>query len=118
MRISSALLPCLALAACSSGEVPDETAVASGDQRLTCAIGPGSDFSDSCSSQKIEREGETIYRVNHPGGGFRLFTLAEDGGGMVPYDGAGSAFNTLDGDVLEVQVGEDRYRFPASTDGK
>ena len=118
MRISSALLPCLALLACSSGEVPDETAVAAGDQRLTCAIGPGSEFSDSCSLQKIEREGETIYRVNQPGGGFRLFTLAEDGGGMVPHDGAGSAINTLDGDMLEVQVGADRYRFPARADGR
>ncbi len=118
MRISSTPLLCLVLAACSGGETPSETAVAEGDRMLACAIGPGSSFSDSCTLQKIVREGETIYRVNQPGGGFRLFNLAEDGSGLVPHDGAEGAVNTLDGDVLEVLVGEDRYRFPTKADAR
>lgn len=114
MRISSTPLLCLMLAACSgSGEENEHAAVGTGDQMLACAIGPGSSFSDSCTLQKIIREGETIYRVNQPGGGFRLFNLAEDGSGMVPHDGAEGAVNRLDGEVLEVSVGDDRYRFPA-----
>jgi hypothetical protein len=116
MRISSAGLVCLLLAACSGGDAADATAVEAGDQMLACAIGPGSTFSDSCSLQKFVRDGETIYRVNQPGGGFRLFNLAKDGGGMVPHDGAEGAVNTLDGGVLEVTVGDDRYRFPAKAD--
>jgi hypothetical protein len=103
----------LVLVACSGGEEEAATAVEAGDQMLACAIGPGSQFSDSCTLQKFERDGGTIYRVNQPGGGFRLFTLAEDGSGMVPHDGAETAVNRLDGNVLEVVVGQDRYRFPA-----
>lgn len=91
-------------------------AVEPGDQALSCAIGPGAGFSDSCTLQRLESEDATIYRVNHPGGGFRLFDIDEDGAGLVPHDGADGAVNRLDGDVLEVQVGQDRYRFPARTD--
>lgn len=109
----AALFAVLALAGCSGSEDEAATAVETGDQMLACAIGPGSQFSDSCTLQKFERDGETIYRVNQPGGGFRLFTVAEDGSGMVPQDGAEGALNRLDGDKLEVTVGEDRYRFPA-----
>ena len=107
------LLVLLTLAACSSGEEEAATAVEAGDRMLACAIGPGSRFSDSCTLQKVERGGETVYRVNHPGGGFRLLTVAGDGSGMVSHDGAERALNRLDGDRLEVTVGEDRYRFPA-----
>ena len=113
MARRAALIAVLALAACSGGEDEAVRAVEAGDQMLACAIGPDSRFSDSCTLQKVERGGETVYRVNHPGGGFRLLTVAGDGSGMVSHDGAERAFNRLDGDRLEVTVGEDRYRFPA-----
>lgn len=118
MKRAAALLVFVTLAGCSGGEDEAATAVEAGDQMLVCAIGPGSRFSDSCTLQKVEREGETIYRVNQPGGGFRLFTLAEDGSGMVPRDGAEGTVNTLTGDILEVAVGDDRYRFPAKAHAK
>jgi hypothetical protein len=111
------LLPAL-LAACSGGEEEAARAVEAGDRMLACAIGPGSSFSDSCTLRKFERDGETIYRVNQPGGGFRLFTVAADGSGLVAHDGAQAAANSLDGDVLEVAVGDDRYRFPAKADAR
>lgn len=118
MRIFNAAILMLALAACSDTEEPIPTAVDEGDQMLECAIGPGTEFSESCTLQKLDREDETIYRVNHPGGGFRLFSAAEDGSGLIPHDGAEGAVNTLVGDVLEVAVGEDRYRFPARANGQ
>jgi hypothetical protein len=31
---------------------------------------------------------------------------------MVPYDGADGAVNRLEGEMLEVTVGDERYRFP------
>ncbi|GAA4039197.1 hypothetical protein GCM10022213_06450 [Parerythrobacter jejuensis] len=113
MRIFSAVL-LFSLAACSQSDPVDEMAAAQGDQMLSCAIGPGTDFTESCTLQKFEREGETVFRVNHPRGGFRLFNLAGDGTGLIPHDGAEGAVNRLDGDVLEVTVGVDRYRFPAA----
>lgn len=118
MERAAALIAVLALAACSGGEDEAATSVEVGDQSLACAIGQGSQYSDSCTLQKFEREGETIYRVNHPGGGFRLFTVAADGSGMVSHDGAEQAVNRLDGDRLEVTVGEDRYRFAAKASAK
>ena len=49
---------------------------------------------------------------------FRLFNAAEDGSGLVPHDGAEGAVNRLEGDKLEVSVGEDRYRFPAKANAQ
>lgn len=109
----------LLLAGCSANSTDDATtAVEAGDRTLACAIGPGAGFSESCTLQKFEREGATVYRVNHPGGGFRLFVVAEDGSGMVLHDGAGTALNRLDGAILEVAVGDDRYRFAARADAQ
>ena len=113
------ILPAL-LAACSDdvSEAEAARAVEVGEQMLDCAIGPGSEYSQSCTLQTFQREEGTVYRVNHPGGGFRLFNTAEDGSGLVPHDGAEGAVNKLDGDVLEVAVGEDRYRFPAKANAQ
>ncbi|WP_284125649.1 hypothetical protein [Parerythrobacter aestuarii] len=118
MRRGLGIIVLATLAACSGNEEEAANAVEDGDQMLSCAIGPGSEFSDSCTLQKFERDGATIYRVNHPGGGFRLFDVAADGSGLVPHDGAESAANALDGDVLEVAIGEDRYRFPARSNAR
>lgn len=118
MRTFNPLVLASCLAACSGGEAVDETAVEPGDRKLVCAIGSGAELTDSCTSQRVERDGTAIYRVNHPGGGFRLFELAGDGSGLVPHDGAEGAANRLEGDQLEVQVGKDRYRFPARFDAQ
>lgn len=117
MRISSASFLLLIAPACSGGDdaVPQD-AVETGDQKIACAIGPGAGFRESCSLTRFERAGETIYRIDQPGGGFRLFTVATDGSGMVSYDGADRASNRLDGEMLEVTVGDERYRLPAKPD--
>jgi len=52
--------------------------------------------------------------VRHPDGAFRRFKVLKDGRGVAVADGADQAETTLSGEVLEVQVGSDRYRFPAT----
>ena len=80
---------------------------------VECAVGNGSEFGAECPVERTEIDGENVLVVHHPGGGFRRFTLASDGSGLTAYDGADTAQRTLDGDMLEIAIGTDRYRFPA-----
>lgn len=121
MRISEALagagLACLALAGCDGG---DGTAA---DQQSTfssvrstggvadCAIETTTDWSRSCP---VERSGDLV-TLRHPDGGFRRFHVVKDGRGLVAADGAEQATVTVLGkDQIELSVGEDRYRLPAT----
>jgi hypothetical protein len=111
-RISSALV-LLSLGACSSGDAPVQAQAEEGAQRIECAIGPGAEFAPDCLVERAEIEGATVLTVRHPDGGFRRFEQLADGRGLAIYDGADGAELTLAGDVLEVRVAGDRYRFPA-----
>ena len=121
MRISEALagagLACLALAGCDGG---DGTAA---DQQSTfssvrstggvadCAIRTTADWSRSCP---VERSGDLV-TLRHPDGGFRRYNVLKDGRGLVAADGAEQATVTVLGkDQIELSVGEDRYRLPAT----
>jgi hypothetical protein len=123
MRISEALagagLACLALAGCD-GHGGDGTAA---DQQSTsssvsstggvadCAIETTTDWSRSCP---VERSGDLV-TLRHPDGGFRRFHVVKDGRGLVAADGAEQATVTVLGkDQIELSVGEDRYRLPAT----
>ena len=117
---ASTLIACAALAACGDDASPEPAPdpIAEPQAELVqCAIGPGSEFGSDqdgrCAVERIELDGEEVLVVHHPGGGFRRFALAEDGSGLTAYDGADEAVRTLDGEVLEVAVGVDRYRFRA-----
>ena len=113
MRICSAAV-FLVLAACSDTYF-DADAVAEGDQSLECSIGEGSSFAGNCTLERETRDGSQIFIAHHPGGGFRRFALAADGGGLETLDGADMAQNRLADGTLEVSVGPDRYRFAART---
>lgn len=110
-RISSALV-LLSLGACS-GDAPVQAQADEGAQRIDCAIGPGAEFGPDCLVERVQIEGATVLTVRHPDGGFRRFEQLADGLGLAIYDGADGAELTLAGDVLEVRVAGDRYRFPA-----
>ena len=110
-RISSAFL--LLLAACSPGDAPVQAQAEEGAQRIECAIGPGAEFAPDCLVERAGIDGATVLAVRHPDGGFRRFEQLADGRGLAMYDGAGIAELALAGEVLEVRVGNDRYRFPA-----
>ncbi len=113
MRISS--VSCLLmLGACSGGGGGLEQEQADdGAQRIDCALGQGDAFAADCLVEREENEGGTQLVVRHPDGGFRRFDQFTDGRGVAAADGADTAVLNLDGGLLEVSVGDDRYRFPA-----
>ena len=116
MRISDLILlvSAISLAACSEAEqVSPDPVEEPGAEVVECAIGAGSSYAAECSVERFRIDGGDVLVVNHPGGGFRRFTLASDGSGLMSYDGADEATRSLVGDVLELAVGTDRYRFPA-----
>ncbi|ANI76598.1 MULTISPECIES: hypothetical protein [Sphingobium] len=113
-KIAGAGLLCLALAACDSqsAALPDATlgraAVAE------CAIGPRAEWTRNCL---VEQSGKLL-TVRHGDGGFRRFTILEDGRGLAAADGAEPANVAIVGKgQIEVSAGEERYRLPATIAG-
>ncbi|MET0372078.1 MAG: hypothetical protein ABW039_11975 [Sphingobium sp.] len=124
LRISEALaagIACVLLASCGSGaEAPaaDMVAQASADPddgKADCAIGPGAGWARSCLVERSDGPDGAIVTLRHPDGGFRRFRVVTDGRGLVPADGAEAAkIALLDDRRIELTVGEDRYRLPAT----
>ncbi|WP_374405455.1 hypothetical protein [Pelagerythrobacter sp.] len=102
----------LALAACS-GDAPVQAQAEEGAQRIECAIGSGAEFAADCLIERTAIDDATVLVVRHPDGGFRRFEQLAGGAGLAAYDGADNVEQQLAGDVLEVSVAGDRYRFPA-----
>lgn len=101
-------LPAYLLAACGQG-----TPAAGPEQgsAIACALAGAPGFSRTCTAQWQRTEaGETLV-VRHPDGGFRRFALDGDGA-LTTADGAVEAGVAENGALLDVRVGDDRYRFP------
>ncbi len=113
MQISSLLGLVLGLGACSPSQslVP---AVADGGEHVDCALAGAAQFTPSCAAERAERDGTLVLTVRHPDGGFRRFDVLKDGHGLATSDGAELAQVALDGQMLAVSVGPDRYRFPVT----
>ena len=82
--------------------------------RIECRFGGLEQFERSCT---YEREGERseIIVIRKPDGGFRRLRIVSDGRGVVAADGAEPARVTiLTGDQIEVAIGGDRFRLPAT----
>lgn len=113
-----ALFACLMLPACDGGGADEGSgnAVVSAlppadDGRADCAIGRGARWGREC---RIEQAGDML-TLRHPDGGFRRFRIVDDGKGVQPADGAEGARIAVVGDrSIEIGVGEDRYRLPAT----
>lgn len=79
--------------------------------RADCATGGKAQWSRSCL---VERDGDLL-TLRDAEGGFRRFRAVADGRGLVSADGAESAeIRILDNGRIEVTVGDDRYRLPAT----
>lgn len=94
------------LAAC--GEVSGEP----DGPKVACAIGPGADFSEVCT---LERLGVDGFVIHWPDGGFRRFTLEQSEEGPLPAfsDGADELKSVrLEGEaqLLEFGIADERYR--------
>lgn len=113
-RIYSPAAVALVLAACKPAPddvLPDK---AEGDEHIACALGGSGAFNRQCAIERAEVEGKPILVVRHPDGAFRRFELVDDGRGLAVADGAEDAQIQLSGETLDVTVGADRYRFPAT----
>ncbi len=127
MRISSGIL--LALCATACGETKtDHGALAKveAEQRaavedkgeLICAQGGSGDFARVCTIDRETTADGLILTVRHPDGAFHRLLVTKDGRGVVAADGAEQARVTVLADnKIEVALGGDRYRLPATVRG-
>ena len=122
LRISS-LVALLLLAAC--GGAPDNERLAeaeaeaareaAADGQIDCALAGETRFDRVCEIERVVAGGTKLLTVRHPDGGFRRFEIVTDGRGLVAADGFDESRVSVAGDgMIEVSVGEDRYRLPAT----
>lgn len=127
-RISSALAAALLLAAC--GEPRTDQAVLAkveAEQRaardakgeIVCAREGSSDFARTCTVDRVDSEAGLMLTLRHPDGAFRRLLVTKDGRGVVAADGAVKAVVKVIGTgEIEVTIGGDRYRLPATVKSK
>lgn len=128
MRISSATL--LLLVAGCSGRADqtadtdvlakaeaDQSDAAAEDGRILCAHGTAP-MTRSCTVERTQGEGGLVLTVRHADGGFRRLLVTTDGRGVIAADGAAKAKVAIVGaSDIEVTLGGDRYRLPATVKG-
>lgn len=125
MRKHGALLGLALLAGCSaagddeaSAAAPEDSQTANapeGMEPIECAVDGGQWFLRECLVERAEDDGRAILVVWHKDGAFRRFEVLTDGRGLAVADGAEEAVTELfEGRRLDVSVGSDRYRFPAT----
>ena len=102
------------LAACSQGATEAPAADPDDDNLIECAVAGAAAFARECRVEQSRVDGAPILVVRHPDGGFRRFEVMADGTGLAAADGAQAAEVDLREDGIEVAVGTDRYRFPAT----
>ena len=111
MRSALAFFLILGLAACSrASDGPPKDS-----RKIDCALGGSAQFERRCWVEIAGEQGRKLLVVRAPDGSFRRFLAVNDGRGAVPADGSEDASaQWVDGGVLQLTVGSDRYRFPAS----
>ncbi|WP_230480439.1 hypothetical protein [Sphingomonas sp. Leaf21] len=121
MRISDRLLlvGALALAGCSGGQGSEQSDGPAAAQKpglpIDCALAGAQGFSRDCTVEQSAAGQDVILTVRHPDGGFRRLRVTHDGKGVASADGAQpTRVSVADARQIEVQVGEDRYRLPAT----
>ena len=104
----------LLIAACSDAESVEERVAQAkaSDDGIDCALANAAAFERACM---VERDESGVLTIRHQDGGFRRLTIAHDGRGVTTADGAAAAdVQILAGNRIEVTIGEDRYRLPAT----
>lgn len=85
---------------------------------IVCAQGGSADFARACTVDRAASEAGLILTVRHPDGAFHRLLVTKDGRGVVAADGAERAVVSVIGDgQIEVALGGDRYRLPATVKG-
>jgi hypothetical protein len=87
------------------------------DTRIPCARGAAA-FASVCTIEQAQGNDGLILTVRHPDGAFRRLLVTQDGRGVIAADGAEVAKVTIIGaDGIEVALGGNRYRLPATVKG-
>lgn len=119
MRTSERLILLAAtavLAGCSGSASSDRESLTGGDDsRIACALGDETEFTEQCDAERVQHGDRRELVLRHPDGGFRRFDIVTDGRGLVAADGSEEALVTpLTDGRIELSVGGDRYRIPAT----
>lgn len=117
-----ALLALLVLAACGDPKATDdqreaarESEAPAGAEKIECAVNGALSFERVCVVERSTGSDGLVLTVRHPSGGFRRLQVTRDGRGVIPADGAESAaVRILDDAHIEVAIGSDRYKLPAT----
>lgn len=125
-KFGGALLMLIALAGCDrapdNGDLAEAEArgsrEAAGNGRIECALEGAKLFDRTCTVEEMSGDNGAILVVGRSNVGYRRLQITTDGRGVVSADGAEAAKVTIVGDkVIEVAIGDDRYRLPANTGG-
>lgn len=93
----------------------DQRSDSDDDGRIVCARNGSSDFARVCTLERATSDTGLTLVVRHPDGAFHRLLVTTDGRGIVAADGAERAVVTVTGpDQIEVALGGDRYRLPAT----
>jgi hypothetical protein len=102
------LLPLVLLTSCGS---PPPAAP---DSRIDCQPQGEAAFSRACTVETFDSDDGRLLTIRKPDGGFRRLRVTTDGRGVVAADGAErSRVTILPGNLIEVEIGGDRFRLPA-----
>lgn len=96
-----------------------ERAAADAADAVPCARAGEPRVERRCLVERTQGAGGLILTLRHPDGAFRRLQVTGDGHGVIAADGAEPARVTVVGaNQIEVTVGGDRYRLPATVKGK
>jgi hypothetical protein len=105
----------LLLAACGRADPADQAKAEAEDHRIDCRIAGADQFERFCTIEYVENEAGRTLVVRKPDGGFRRLLVTGDGRGVAAADGAEPAQVTIIADDrIEVAIGGDTFRLPAT----
>jgi hypothetical protein len=118
-----ALLFLTPLAACekapgtqSTKQEPSAVVAAAG---IPCALHGAKTFENGCSVERSTTAEGLVLVLHHSDGGFRRLLVTTDGRGVMAADGSEQASVSVVGPgMIEVTIGDDRYRLPATVKGQ
>jgi hypothetical protein len=73
-------------------------------ETIECALAGQTEFARSCSIERAPGADGLLLTIRHPDGGFRRLQVTQDG----------RVVSVVGGDGIEVAVGGERYRLPAT----
>lgn len=96
----------------------EQRAAAEDDGMVLCARGT-EPLARVCTVDRERRDEGLVLTLRRPDGGFRRLLVARDGRGVIAADGAEPArVAVIDANRIDVALGPDRYRLPATVRGR